>query len=143
MELTSMDNVKSFIGGVSGSAVSFLGLSLEDADHIVGIICGVVGLIITIISTVIVPLLRRIKKAKADGKITLDEVTDIIENTTEDINKINDDVKEKIDNRTNKQYNYYIEVRECFLSALCLYYREEIQNENESTRFTRQYQSLI
>lgn len=102
MELTSMDNVKSFIGGVSGSAVSFLGLSLEDADHIVGIICGVVGLIITIVSTVIVPLLRRIKKAKADGKITLDEVTNIIESTTEDINKINDDVKEKIDNRTNK-----------------------------------------
>ena len=107
MELTSMDNVKSFIGGVSGSAVSFLGLSLEDADHIVGIVCGVVGLIITIISTVIVPLLRRIKKAKADGKITLDEVADIIENTTEDIKKVNDDIKDNttnadIDNRTNK-----------------------------------------
>ena len=104
MELTSMDNVKSFIGGVSGSAVSFLGLSLEDADHIIGIICGVVGLIITIISTVIVPLLRRIKKAKADGKITLDEVTDIIESTTEDIKKVNDNIKDNadIDNRTNK-----------------------------------------
>ena len=107
MELTSMDNVKSFIGGVSGSAVSFLGLSLEDADHIVGIICGVVGLIITIISTVIVPLLRRIKKAKVDGKITFDEVADIIENTTEDIKKVNDNIKDNttnadIDNRTNK-----------------------------------------
>ena len=104
MELTSMDNVKSFIGGVSGSAVSFLGLSLEDADHIVGIICGVVGLIITIISTIILPLLRRIKKAKADGKITLDEVADIIENTTEDIKKVNDNIKDNadIDNRTNK-----------------------------------------
>lgn len=107
MELTSMDNVKSFIGGVGGSAVSFLGLSLEDADHIVGIICGVVGLIITIISTIILPLLRRIKKAKADGKITLDEVADIIENTTEDIKKVNDNIKDNttnadIDNRTNK-----------------------------------------
>ena len=102
MELTSMDNVKSFIGGVSGSAISFLGLSLEDADHIIGIVCGVVGILITIVSTVILPLLRRIKKAKEDGKITLDEVADIIENTTEDIKKINDDVKEKIDNRTNK-----------------------------------------
>lgn len=102
MELTSMDNVKSFIGGVGGSTVSFLGLSLEDADHIVGIIFGIVGLLITIVSTVILPLLRRIKKAKEDGKITLDEVTDIIESTTEDIKKINDDVKEKIDNRTNK-----------------------------------------
>ena len=122
MELTNMDNVKSFIGGVSGSAVSFLGLSLEDADHIVGIVCGVVGLIITIISTVILPLLRRIKKAKADGKITLDEVTDIIESTTEDMQslkrhasehlqvphkEVNDDVKgsndsPNIDNRTNK-----------------------------------------
>lgn len=104
MELTSMDNVKSFIGGVSGSAVSFLGLSLEDADHIVGIICGVVGLIITIVSTIILPLLRRIKKAKADGKITLDEVADIIENTTEDIKKVNDNIKDNadIDNRTNK-----------------------------------------
>ena len=101
---SSMDNVKSFIGGVSGSAVSFLGLSLEDADHIVGIVCGVVGLIITIISTVILPLLRRIKKAKADGKITLDEVADIIENTTEDIKKVNDNIKDnsKVDNRTNK-----------------------------------------
>ena len=107
MELTSMDNVKSFIGGVGGSAVSFLGLSLEDADHIVGIVCGVVGLIITIISTVIVPLLRRIKKAKADGKITIDEVADIIENTTEDLKKVNDNIKDNttnadIDNRTNK-----------------------------------------
>ena len=104
MELTSMDNVKSFIGGVSGSAVSFLGLSLEDADHIVGIVCGVVGLIITIISTIILPLLRRIKKAKADGKITFDEVADIIENTTEDIKKVNDNIKDNtdIDNRTNK-----------------------------------------
>ena len=104
MELTSMDNVKSFIGGVSGSAASLLGLSLEDADHIVGIICGVVGLIITIISTVILPLLRRIKKAKADGKITLDEVADIIESTTEDIKKVNDNIKDSadIDNRTNK-----------------------------------------
>ena len=79
MELTSMDNVKSFIGGVSGSAVSFLGLSLEDADHIVGIVCGVVGLIITIISTVILPLLRRIKKAKADGKKVLDEANALSE----------------------------------------------------------------
>lgn len=104
MELTSMDNVKSFIGGISGSAVSFLGLSLEEADHIVGIICGVVGLLITIVSTVIVPLLRRIKKAKADGKITLDEITDIIESTTEDIKKVNDNIKDNadIDNRTNK-----------------------------------------
>ena len=107
MELTSMDNVKSFIGGVSGSAVSFLGLSLEDADHIVGIICGVIGLIITIISTVILPLLRRIKKAKTDGKITLDEVADIIESTTEDVKKVNDNIKDNttntdIDNRTNK-----------------------------------------
>ena len=104
MELTSMDNVKSFIGGVSGSAVSFLGLSLEDADHIVGIICGVVGLIITIVSTIILPLLRRIKKAKADGKITLDEVADIIESTTEDVKKVNDNIKDNadIDNRTNK-----------------------------------------
>ena len=107
MELTSMDNVKSFIGGVSGSAVSFLGLSLEDADHIVGIVCGVVGLIITVVSTVILPLLRRIKKAKADGKITLDEVSDIIESTTEDIKKVNDNIKDNttnadIDNRTNK-----------------------------------------
>lgn len=104
MELTSMDNVKSFIGGVGGSAVSFLGLSLEDADHIVGIVCGVVGLIITIISTIIVPLLRRIKKAKEDGKITFDEVADIIENTTEDIKKVNDNIKDNadIDNRTNK-----------------------------------------
>ena len=119
MELTSMDNVKSFIGGVSGSAVSFLGLSLEDADHIVGIICGVVGLIITIVSTVIIPLLRRIKKAKADGKITFDEVADIIENTTEDMQslkrhasehlqvphkEVNDNIKDNadIDNRTNK-----------------------------------------
>ena len=110
MELTSMDNVKSFIGGVGGSAVSFLGLSLEDADHIVGIVCGVVGLLITIISTVILPLLRRIKKAKEDGKITLDEVTNIIESTTEDIKKVNDNIKDNttnadIDNRTDKQYN--------------------------------------
>lgn len=101
MELFSMDNAKSFVGGVTGSAVSFLSLSLEDADHLIGIICGIVGLLITIATTVVLPLLRRIKKAKEDGKVTLDEVIDIVQDTANNVSNIKENIN-KIDTDDKK-----------------------------------------
>lgn len=58
---------KDIIGGVTGSLVSFTGLTIEDADHIVSIVCGVAGLLITLVFTVIIPAVRSAKGADSDG----------------------------------------------------------------------------
>lgn len=58
---------RNFIGGIAGSLVSFAGLTIEDADHIVSIVCGVAGLLITLIFTVIVPAIRSAKAEDSDG----------------------------------------------------------------------------
>lgn len=67
-----MENEKGFIGGIAGSVVSFSGLSVSDLDHWVSIVCGVLGLIITLIFTVIVPA---VKSAKAKGSDGGEEIT--------------------------------------------------------------------
>lgn len=61
------DNLKNFFGGISGALVSFAGLTVEDADHIVSIVCGILGLIITLIFTVIVPAVNSAKSPDSDG----------------------------------------------------------------------------
>lgn len=58
---------KDIVGGVTGSLVSFTGLTVEDADHIVSIVCGVAGLLITLVFTVIIPAVRSAKGAESDG----------------------------------------------------------------------------
>lgn len=67
-----MENEKGFLGGIAGSVVSFVGVSVSDLDHWVSIVCGVLGLIITLIFTVIVPA---VKSAKAKGSDGGEEIT--------------------------------------------------------------------
>ena len=75
-----MENEKGFIGGIAGSVVSFAGLSVSDLDHWVSIVCGVLGLIITLIFTVIVPALKSAKSKDSDGgeEITKEEKLGIL-----------------------------------------------------------------
>lgn len=74
------NNVKNFFGGVSGALVSFLGVTIEDADHIVSIVCGILGLIITLVFTVIIPAVKSAKKPDSDGgeEITKEEKVGIL-----------------------------------------------------------------
>ena len=59
--------------GVMLSAVG-AGLSLEEIQRIVSIVCTIVGMILTIVMTLIIPLVQHIKKAKEDGVITKEEI---------------------------------------------------------------------
>ena len=67
------------IGGLTGAAVSASGMNLEAADHLTSIICAVIGVAIAIVSGIVIPLLRWWKKAKEDGKITVDEALEAAE----------------------------------------------------------------
>ena len=78
------------IGGLFGTSLSASSVALSSAeiDHIVSIVCAVIGVIIVLITSVIIPLLQWHKKAKADGKITqeeLEEAGKIISNGVEEI----------------------------------------------------------
>ena len=75
-----MENEKGFIGGLAGSVVSFSGLSISDLDHWVSIVCGVLGLVITLIFTVIVPAIKSAKSKDSDGgeEITKEEKLGIL-----------------------------------------------------------------
>lgn len=84
------------IGGTIGTALSAIGagLSVTEIQAIVSIIATIIGLAITIFSAVIVPLIKKIKEAKADGKITIEELEDIandLEKNIKDIKESNND----------------------------------------------------
>lgn len=94
---------KEIIGSMFGNAFSILGVTLTQeelasAEHITAIICMIVGLLITIICSIVIPLIKWWKNAKADGKISKDEIDEaiqIIEDGTKQIN----DIKEKGENK--------------------------------------------
>lgn len=75
-----MENEKGFIGGLAGSVVSFAGVSVADLDHWVSIVCGVLGLIITLIFTVIAPAIKSARSKTSDGgeEITKEEKLGIL-----------------------------------------------------------------
>ena len=83
------------IGGITGTFISAVGagLSVTEAQAIVSIIATVIGLIITITTSVVMPVLKKLKKAKEDGKVTVDEAIDIIKTATDGLDK----AKEEID----------------------------------------------
>ncbi len=87
------ENGDKLIGGTVGTLVSFLGyqLSLDEINQIVSIVCSVLGIIITFISVVIVPFIKKLRQAKSDGKITIDEVEDILDDTKDNIDKFKGD----------------------------------------------------
>lgn len=79
-----------WIGGIFGTSLSASSMALSSAelDHIVSIVCAVIGVIIVIITSIVIPLVQWHKKAKADGKITkeeIEEATKIISNGVEDV----------------------------------------------------------
>ena len=87
--------------GIVGSGISATGsaISMELIDRILSISCSAIGLIIAIVMGIIIPLIRWYKNAKADGKITKDELEEgkeILQNGIESV-KNAQDKKEKED----------------------------------------------
>ena len=86
-----MINVKNTIGGLIGATISAVGLAVssETLDHIVSIICSILGVLITLIVCIIIPVIKWWRKAKEDGKIDneeLDELGQILQSGEDDLN---------------------------------------------------------
>ena len=78
------------LGGLFGTGLSASSIALSSAelDHIVSIVCAVLGAIIVITTSLIIPFIKWLKNAKADGKITkeeLEEGKEIISNGVEEV----------------------------------------------------------
>lgn len=85
-----MSNSDKLIGALIGNAVTTAGW-LQDMENIVSIVCCIAGLLITIVTCVIVPLWKKINKAKEDGKITPDELQEITDTLKDGIEQIKKD----------------------------------------------------
>lgn len=87
-------------GGVAGTMISSAGITISEINELVSLICSLIGIIITITTCIVLPLIAKIKKAAEDGKITGDEIEDInntLKQGVEETNKVldNKDKKEK------------------------------------------------
>lgn len=80
------------IGALLGNVLS-VGGWLADLESIVSIICCVAGFMITLITCVIVPVWKKIRDAKADGKLDPEELDEIAGTLQDGIDKIKKDGK--------------------------------------------------
>lgn len=87
------ENSGKLITGTIGTLVSFLGyqISLDEVNQIVSIVCSILGILITFLGVVVVPFIKKLKDAKSDGKVTIDEVEDIIEDTKKNLDDFKGD----------------------------------------------------
>ena len=96
------DLVKRGFCGMFGVALSASSLvappdTLQRIDLIISIICSILGLLFTITTVIVIPVVKKIIKAKKnDGKIDLDEAEDIVNTLKDGIDKMDKD-KEKHD----------------------------------------------
>ena len=92
-----MNDVK-LMAGLTGTTISGTGIATATTqwEQYVSIILTIVGFLITIISTIIIPLIKHFQEAKKDGKITPEEIeegVEIIKNGIENLNDKNSDKK--------------------------------------------------
>lgn len=86
-----MENFKR-IGAFIGNALA-VGGWLADLESIVSIVCCVAGFIITLVTCVIVPVWKKIRDAKSDGKLEPEELDEIAETLRDGIDQIKKDGK--------------------------------------------------
>lgn len=97
--------MKKSIFSALGNVISMFGVALtpqelESVEHITAIICMIVGLLITITCSIVIPFIKWWKKAKEDGKIDEDEIKEGAEILKEGSDKVKGflDDKKKGDN---------------------------------------------
>lgn len=86
--------------GITGTAVSAVGagLSVTELQAIISIIVTIAGFVISVLIPLIIKLYKKIKAAKADGKITKEEVDDIastVKEIVDESSKVIEEVSEK------------------------------------------------
>lgn len=87
-------NVQVPITSTIGVLLSYLGynLSITEIQSILSLVSTIVGIVITITSAVIIPVYKKIKKAKEDKHITTDELEDIIDTAKKGIDEVNKEI---------------------------------------------------
>ena len=85
------------IVGLIGSAISSMGLviSTEQLEQIISIICSVIGVIIVIISSIVIPLIQWHKKAKEDGQISKEELEEAKQIVSKGVSEVKDTIDKK------------------------------------------------
>lgn len=88
------------IYGIVGTAVGATGagLSVTEIQAIISIAVTIAGFVISVLIPLIIKLVKKIKEAKADGKITKEEVDDIssaIKEIVDESGKIISEVSDK------------------------------------------------
>jgi predicted membrane-bound spermidine synthase len=99
----SMMSDDRIIMGICGTVVSATGtsmahVSINEIQSIVGIVVTIAGFVISVLIPLAMKLVKKIKDAKADGKITKDEIDDIKSTVKEIVDKTTeaaDDVSKK------------------------------------------------
>lgn len=84
--MKNYDNINNTLSVLTGS------FGLANIEHVLGIIVLVLS-IMNITFNVLVKVIRKYKEAKADGKITKDEVVDIIETGKEGYNEAKEEIE--------------------------------------------------
>jgi len=80
------------IGALLGNVLS-VGGWLADLENIVSIVCCIAGFLITFVTCVIVPVWKKIRDAKADGKLEPEELDEIAGTLQDGIDQIKKDGK--------------------------------------------------
>ena len=93
-----MVNHESLVGGTVGTMISALAINVDNLrsiESIVAIVCTSLGLLITIITSLIIPLCKWYARSKKDGKISADEVVDGVETLKDGLQNIKDKLDEE------------------------------------------------
>lgn len=90
---------KTFLG-IVGTAVGSVGagLSVTELQAIISIIVTIAGFCISVLAPLIIKLIKKIKKAREDGKIDKEELNDILDTGKEIVDetgKVIDEIKNK------------------------------------------------
>ena len=95
-----MNNVETTICGIAGTALSAIGasISVTELQAIISIIVTVAGFLLGVVLPWIIKLVKQIRKAKEDGKITKEEADEIIDT----IGEAGKEIKEGLDNLTKE-----------------------------------------
>lgn len=88
--------------GITGTAVGVAGagLSVTELQAIVSIVVTVLGFTISVLIPLIIKIINKFKKAKEDGKITKDEMEDIMSTGKEIVDKTESLIKEVSDKKS-------------------------------------------
>lgn len=93
-----MVNHESLVGGTVGTMISALAINVDNLrsiESIVAITCTSLGLLITIITSLIIPLCKWYARSKKDGKISADEVVDGVETLKDGLQNLKDKLEEE------------------------------------------------